>query len=118
MGTSHIKHQCILGVILVFSCLLVVVNNIIVYPDKLFNQRLFLTRILAPSNGCKPFPQPLVPIPMHVFNGGRNWLIIKHIKYFTKILWFICRLSITDKEKHHRIRMVLGLDVLVPPNLT
>ncbi|ADO40566.1 AC5 protein [Bhendi yellow vein India virus [India:Srinivaspur OYSK1:2006]] len=118
MGTSHIKHQCILGVILVFSCLLLVVNNIIVNPDKLLNQRLFLRCILSTSNVGMPFPQHLVPIPMHVLNGGRTGLVIKHIKYFTKILWFICRASITNKEKHHRIRMVLGLDVLVHPYLT
>ncbi|ADO40942.1 AC5 protein [Bhendi yellow vein mosaic virus [India:Raichur:OY54A:2005]] len=118
MGTSHIKHQRILRMILIFSCLLLVVNNIIVNPNKFLNQRLFLTRILSTSNGCMPFPQHLVPIPMHVLHGRRTGLVIKHIKYFTKILWFICRSSITNKEKHHRIRMVLGLDVLVHPYLT
>ncbi|ADO40928.1 AC5 protein [Bhendi yellow vein mosaic virus [India:Bangalore:OY34:2005]] len=118
MGTSHIKHQCILGVILVFSCLLLVVNNIIVNPDKLLDQRLFPSCILTTSNGCMPFPQHLVPIPMHVLHGRRTGLVIKHIKYFTKILWFIYRSSITNKEKHHRIRMVLGLNVLVHPYLT
>ncbi|ADO41047.1 AC5 protein [Cotton leaf curl Alabad virus] len=118
MSTSHVKHQCILGVILVFSCFLLVVNNVVINPNKLLDQSLLLTRILSTSNGCMPFPQHLVPIPMHVLHGRRTGLVIKHIKYFTKILWFIYRSSITNKEKHHRIRMVLGLDVLVHPDLT
>ncbi|ADO41019.1 AC5 protein [Bhendi yellow vein mosaic virus [India:Karnal:OY80B:2005]] len=118
MGTSHIKHQRILRMILVFSCFLLVVNNIIVNPDKLLDQRLFLTRILSTSNGCMPFPQHLVPIPMHVLHGRRTGLVVKHIKYLTKILGFICRSSITNKEKHHRIRVILGLYIFIHPYLT
>ncbi|ADO40712.1 AC5 protein [Bhendi yellow vein India virus [India:Jalgov:OY124:2006]] len=118
MGTSHIKHQRILRMILVFSCFLLIVNNIIVNLDKLLDQRLFLTRILTTRDGCMPFPQHLVTIPMTILHGSRTGFVVKHVKYLTKILGFIYRSSITNKEKHHRIRMVLGLDVLVHPYLT
>uniref|UniRef100_E7BQ30 AC5 protein n=1 Tax=Tomato leaf curl New Delhi virus [India:Karnal:OY81A:2004] TaxID=908119 RepID=E7BQ30_9GEMI len=55
---------------------------------------------------------------MHVLHRCCAGFIVKHIKHFPKILWFTCRSSITNKEKHHRIRMVVGLDVFVHPYLT
>ncbi|ADO40559.1 AC5 protein [Bhendi yellow vein India virus [India:Phalaghat OY03:2005]] len=118
MGTSHIKHQRIFRMILVFSCFLLIINNIIVNSDKLLDQSLFLTRILTTRNGCMPFPQHLITIPMTILHSCRTGFVVKHIEYLTKILRFVNRTSIPNKEEHHRIRMVLGLDVLVHPYLT
>ncbi|ADO40539.1 AC5 protein [Bhendi yellow vein India virus [India:Karnal OY80A:2005]] len=118
MGTSHIKHQCILGVIFVFSCLLLVVNNIIVNSDKLLDQSLFLTRILTTRDGCMPFPQHLVTIPMTILHSCCTGFVVKHIEYFTKILRFVNRTTVADKEEHHRIRVILGLYIFIHPYLT
>ncbi|ADO40740.1 AC5 protein [Bhendi yellow vein India virus [India:Jalgov:OY129:2006]] len=118
MSTGHIQHQCVLSMILILAGLLLIINYIIINPNKLPNQRLLPRCICSSRHGGMPLPQHLVTIPMHVLHGCRTGLVIKHIKYFTKILWFICRSSVTNKEKHHRIRMVLGLDVLVHPDLT
>ncbi|ADO40573.1 AC5 protein [Bhendi yellow vein India virus [India:Srinivaspur OYSK2:2006]] len=118
MGASQIERQGSLGVNPAFSYLRLVVINKVVNPDKLRNRSADDRSILTTSNGSRPFPQHVVPTLMHVLHGGCKGLVIEHIKYFTKILWFICRASITNKEKHHRIRMVLGLDVLVHPYLT
>nr|QIJ32361.1 C5 protein [Malvastrum yellow vein virus] len=37
MGTCHIQHQGILGMILILPSLLLVVNHIIINPNKLLN---------------------------------------------------------------------------------
>ncbi|ADO40824.1 AC5 protein [Bhendi yellow vein India virus [India:Tumkur:OYTumkur:2006]] len=118
MSTCHIQHQGILRMILVFPCLLLIVNNIIINPNKLLNQRLFLCTILSTSNSCIPFPQDLVTIPMHILHSSSARLVVKHVEDLSKILRLVNWTSITNEKEHHRIRMVLGLDVLVHPYLT
>ncbi|CAA80889.1 AL4 [Indian cassava mosaic virus] len=64
-----------------------------------------------------PLPENLIAITMHVLHGSCTGLIIKHIKYFTKILRLINRPTIPYKEEHYAIRVILGLNVFIHPYL-
>nr|AGT50906.1 AC5 protein [Cotton leaf curl virus] len=55
---------------------------------------------------------------MNILHSRRTGLIIKHIKYLSKILRFINRSTISNQEKHHTIRVILRLNVLIHPYLT
>nr|CUM44321.1 C5 protein defective [Cotton leaf curl Burewala virus] len=55
---------------------------------------------------------------MNILHSRRTGLIIKHIKYLSKILRFINRSTISNQEKHHTIRVILRLNVLIHPDLT
>ncbi|ABJ97343.1 AC5 [Chilli leaf curl virus-India [India:Papaya:2005]] len=54
---------------------------------------------------------------MHILHSGSARLFVKHVEHLSKILWFINRTTITDKEKHHTIRVILSLDILIHPYL-
>nr|AWV91675.1 AC5 [Cotton leaf curl Multan virus] len=55
---------------------------------------------------------------MNILHSRRTGLVVKHIEYLTKILRFVNRTSIADQKEHHRIRMILGLNILIHPYLT
>nr|AFB83425.1 C5 protein [Cotton leaf curl Burewala virus] len=55
---------------------------------------------------------------MNILHSAGTGLIIKHIKYLSKILRFINRSTISNQEKHHTIRVILRLNVLIHPDLT
>ncbi|ADO40505.1 AC5 protein [Cotton leaf curl Bangalore virus [India:Bangalore:OY136A:2005]] len=118
MGTSHIQHQSILRMILIVPSLLLVINNIIINPNKLLNQCLFLRCVLSTSNSCMPLPQHLITISMHILHRSSTRLVVKHIEHLSKILWLVNRTTVTNKKKNDTVRMVLGLDVLIHPYLT
>nr|QIH55897.1 C5 protein [Malvastrum yellow vein Baoshan virus] len=118
MGTCHIQHQGILGMILVLPSLLLVINNIIINPNKLLNQSLFLCSILSTSDGCIPLPQDLVTISMHILHSRSARLVVKHVENLPKILRRAGRTSISDKKEHDIVRVILALDVLIHPYLT
>nr|WNP90995.1 C6 [Citharexylum leaf curl virus] len=54
---------------------------------------------------------------MNILHSRRAGLIIKHVKNLTKILRLVNGPTIPNKEKHNTIRMILGLDVLIHPDL-
>ncbi|ACM45546.1 AC5 [Bhendi yellow vein Bhubhaneswar virus] len=118
MSTCHIQQQSILSVIFILPSFLVIIHHIIVNTIKFPNYSLFLSSILTTCDCCLKPPQHLKTITLVVLHSSRRGLIIKHIEYFTKILWFICRTSITNKEKHNEIRILLVPHVLVHPYLT
>nr|AWV91706.1 C5 [Hollyhock leaf curl virus] len=118
MGTCHIQHQGILRMILIFPCLLLIVNNIIVNSDKLLDQGLFLSSILTTRNCCIPFPQHLVAISMNILDSSGAGLVVKHVEDLSKILRLIHRPSITDQEEHHIVCVIFGLYVFIHPDLT
>nr|ALO78605.1 C5 protein [Cotton leaf curl Kokhran virus - Burewala] len=55
---------------------------------------------------------------MNILHSRRTGLIIKHIKYLSKILRFINRSTISNQEKHHTIRVILRLNDLILSDLT
>nr|AFB83443.1 C5 protein [Cotton leaf curl Burewala virus] len=55
---------------------------------------------------------------MNILHSRRTGLIIKHIKYLSKILRFINRSTISNQEKHPPIRVILRLNILIHPDLT
>nr|AWD84451.1 C5 protein [Cotton leaf curl virus] len=55
---------------------------------------------------------------MDIFHSSRTGLIIKHVKNLTKILRFIHRSTIPNYKKHHTVRVIFSLNILVHPYLT
>ncbi|SAM29867.1 AC5 protein [Tomato leaf curl Palampur virus] len=64
-----------------------------------------------------PFFEHLISITMHILHSGSARFVVEHIKHFAEILWRTSRSSITHQEEHHTIRVVLGLNILVHPDL-
>nr|AFB17989.1 Ac5 protein [Tomato leaf curl Ranchi virus] len=104
--------------ILILASFLLVIHNIIINPNKLLHESLFLRRILSTSNGCMPFPKHLIPVTMNILHSSRTGLIIKHVKHFSKILRFIHRPTIPNKKKNHTIGVILRLNIFVHPYLS
>nr|ART89124.1 AC6 protein [Tomato leaf curl Joydebpur virus] len=117
VSTRHVQHQCILTMVFILPSLLLVIHNIIINPNKLLHQSLLLRCVLTTCNGCMPLPEHLIPITMHVLHSSRTGLIIKHVKYLTKVLGLIYGPTISNKEKHNTIRVILSLDGLIHPYL-
>nr|BBA21858.1 AC5 protein [Cotton leaf curl Bangalore virus] len=65
-----------------------------------------------------PLPQHLITISMHILHSSSARLVIKHIEHLSKVLWLVNRTPVTNKKKHDTVRMILGFDVFIHPNLT
>nr|AHG95950.1 AC5 [French bean severe leaf curl virus] len=118
MSTCHIQHQSILTMILILASLLLVINYIIINPNKLLDQSLFLGSILTTCNRSMPLTKNLITIPMHILDGRGARLVVEHVEHLTKILWLINGTTITNEKKHDAVSMILGLDVFVHPYLS
>ncbi|AGG37867.1 AC5 [Corchorus yellow vein mosaic virus] len=118
MSTCHIQHQSILTMILVLASLLLVIDNIIINPNKLLHESLFLGRILTTSNRSMPLPKDLITIPMHILDSRGARLVVEHVEHLPKILRLINGTTITNEEEHNTVSVILGLDVFVHPYLS
>ncbi|ADO40831.1 AC5 protein [Bhendi yellow vein India virus [India:Sonipat:OY96:2005]] len=118
MGTCHIQQQSILSVIFILPSFLVIIHHIIVNTIEFPNYSLFLSSILSSCNCRLKPPQNLESITLVVLYSSRRRLVVINIEHLLQIVWFVCRTPVSHEEKHNRVRMVLGLDILVHPYLT
>ncbi|AFM77722.1 AC5 [French bean leaf curl virus] len=117
MSTCHIQHQSILTMILILASFLLVIHNIIINPNKFLDKSLLLGRVLTTGHRGMPLTKNLVTVTMHILNRSRTGLIIEHVEYLAEILGLVHWTTITYKEEHDAVGMVLGLDVFIHPYL-
>nr|UFP62926.1 AC5 [African cassava mosaic virus] len=120
MSTCHIQEQSILCMILILHCLVMIIHHVIIQPEKPLNQRLLLhTRWTSTYNSGMEFPQHVEPISQIILNWCSTGLIIKHVKYLSKVLGLIAiRPSIPKQVKHHSVSVILLLNIFIHPDLT
>nr|CBY85308.1 hypothetical protein [Cotton leaf curl Gezira virus] len=119
MSTCHIQQQSILSMVLILRSFLLVINNLTVNLKKPTNKSLFLHPRRTTSYSSTKLTHHLETISIIILYSSSTWLIIKHVKNLTKIHRGIpIRSSITNKEKHDIVGVILLLNVLIHPYLT
>nr|ULE28047.1 AC5 protein [Tomato severe rugose virus] len=103
--------------ILVFPCLLMVVDYVVVDLPKALHYCLLITGILSTSNLGIKLVHDLKTIPKIVLNSCSARLVVKHVEHLAKIHRCRIRSPISNQPEHHTICVILQLDALVHPYL-
>ncbi|ANX99785.1 ac5 [Senna leaf curl virus] len=117
MGACHVQHQSILTMVLILASFLLVINDIIVNPNKLLHESLFFSSILPTGNRSMPFTKNLITVTMNILHSCSTWLVVKHVEDLAKILRLVNRTTVTYQKEHYIVSVVLSLDILIHPYL-
>ncbi|BAA00137.1 unnamed protein product [Bean golden yellow mosaic virus-[Puerto Rico-Japan]] len=104
--------------ILVFSCFLVVIDDMVVHLPKTPYQGLLVACILTTRHLCIEPMHNLITITKIVLDRSSTRFIVKHVKNLTKIHRGSIWSTVTDQPKNDTIGMVLKHDVFIHPYLT
>ncbi|AGU13649.1 C5 protein [Tomato yellow leaf curl Saudi virus] len=102
--------------ILIFSLLLMIINNMVINLIKSPNDTLLFGRILTTTQASSEPLKNLTTIPQIILNSGSRWLIIIHVEQFSKSIRSSNWTTIPNKPKHTSVSMILHLNVLIHPH--
>nr|AOR05729.1 AC5 protein [Tomato yellow leaf curl Yunnan virus]QIH55832.1 C5 protein [Tomato yellow leaf curl Yunnan virus] len=104
--------------VIILRSLLMIISNMIINLHEFPNYGLLLACILTTRHRRLESTKDLKTISVVVLHSGCTWLVIIHVKNLTKILRSTKWSPITNQKEHDCIGVILGLNVLIHPDLT